>query len=79
MKSAFSQGTFESQESNDQKKQDIMNRVKKLQNLVLPLVEKDGEEDEEKTDMGWQSKIERKLIKMEGQLDNVKKEWSINL
>ena len=60
-----------SQESR-RKKEDIIKRVKNLQNMVLPLVER-GEEEEDKTDVGWQSKIERKILKIESGMDNIRK------
>ena len=60
----------------DRKKDDIIRRVKQLQNMVLPLVEKD-ERDEDRAEVGWQSKIERKMMRIESSLDNVRKEWQI--
>ena len=60
-----------SQESR-RKKEDIIKRVKNLQNMVLPLVER-GEEEEDKTDIGWQSKIDRKILKIESGMDNIRK------
>ena len=42
-----------------------MNRVKKLQNMVLPLVERNGgDEDEDKNEIGWQSRIDRKILRI---------------
>ena len=60
-----------SQESR-RKKEDIIKRVKNLQNMVLPLVER-GEEEEDKTDVGWQSKVERKMLKIESGMDSIRK------
>lgn len=64
--------------SSDRKKEDIVQRVRKLQNMVLPLVERDREE-EEQGEMGWQSKVERKLMRIESSLDAVRKEWEIEM
>ena len=60
-----------SQESR-RKKEDIIKRVKNLQNMVLPLVERE-EEEEDKTDVGWQSKVERKMLKIESGMDSIRK------
>lgn len=60
----------------DKKKDEIMSRVKRLQDIVLPMVEREYNE-EEANSFGWQSSIERKLIKIESNLDNIRKEWEI--
>jgi hypothetical protein len=65
--------------NSDRKKEDIVQRVRKLQNMVLPLVERDREEEEEQGEMGWQSKVERKLMRIESSLDAVRKEWEIEM
>ena len=39
--------------------------------MVLPLVER--EEEEDKTDVGWQSKVERKMLKIESGMDSIRK------
>ena len=62
----------------DRKKEDIIKRVNRLKDMVLPLVERDGEE-EERGDMGWQSKIDRKMLKIESGLDGVRQEWQIDI
>ena len=61
-----------SSEESIRKKEDIIKRVKNLQNIVLPLVER-GEEEEEKSDVGWQSKVDRKMLKIESGLDSIRK------
>ena len=40
--------------------------------MVLPLVERE-EEEEDKTDVGWQSKVERKMLKIESGMDSIRK------
>ena len=68
-----------SSEESDRKKEDIIKRVKKLQNLVLPLVQRDDGEDEQKGDIGWQSKVDRKILRIESSLDSVRKQWQIEM
>jgi hypothetical protein len=40
--------------------------------MVLPLVERDHEADD-LAEFGWQSKIERRLMRIESSLDGVRK------
>ncbi len=62
----------------DKKKEEIMSRVKRLQDMVLPMVQRDYN-DEQMSEIGWQSNIERKLIKIESNLDNIRKKWQIEM
>ena len=55
----------------------MMSRVKRLQDIVLPLIERD--KDEQMNEIGWQSNIERKLIKIESNFDKIRKEWQIEM
>jgi hypothetical protein len=48
-----------------------MRKVRELQEKVLPLVK--GNRDEEGMWIGWQSRIEQKLMRLEGQAENMKK------
>lgn len=50
-----------------------MKKVRELQEKVLPLV-KGGREEDEGLWIGWQSRIEQKLLRLEGQAENMKKE-----
>ena len=59
----------------ERKKEDLVQRVKELQNIVLPLVERDEEEGDARSELGWQSKIDRKMVRIENGLDGMRKEW----
>jgi hypothetical protein len=49
-----------------------MRKVRELQEKVLPLV-KGNRDEEEGMWIGWQSRIEQKLLRLEGQAENMKK------
>jgi hypothetical protein len=52
--------------------------VRRLQEIVLPLVEREDAE-EEASEVGWQSKTERRMLKIESSLDAARKEWQLGV
>lgn len=68
-----------SRKEEERKRQEsAMRKVRELQEKVLPMV-KPNREEEEGVWIGWQSRIEQKLLRLEGQVDNMRREMELEL
>ena len=56
-----------------------MKKVRELQEKVLPMVRGGSREEEEGVWIGWQSRMEQKLLRVEGQVENMKREMELEL
>lgn len=59
------------------RRDEIGRRVRELQSKVLPMVER--EEEEDVRDIAWQSRVEQKMVHLEGAMDGLRKEMEIEM
>ena len=65
-------------EEERRRQESAIKKVKELQDKVLPMVRGNREEDDG-VYIGWQSRIEQKLLRMEGQVENMRREMELEL
>ena len=66
-------------EEERRRQESALKKVRELQDRVLPMVRGGGREDGEEVWVGWQSRVEQKLLRLEGQVDNMRREMELEL
>ena len=71
---------FSHQNGNVQKKRDdMMRRVKEIQEKVMPILKSDHRKTNEDDDISWQNRMEERMSRLETHLDELEKTMQIQL